>query len=131
MPITQQRDFRISCGVPTRVGREGYTLVETVVALFIFSIGTLSLAGGGALLTRQMEHNAIVERARRTASSRLEVLESQCAQADGHEAIGAVESAWTVTPLSFNVAQASVSVSYPSREGRRTETYRAAFACSL
>ena len=109
----------------------GYTLIETVVALLLFTVGGLATVSTSALIGRQMNSNAIRERAGRMAASRLEILGAECrVAASGRETFQQIESEWTVVP--FDSARVSVveSVSYPTTRGRRTDLFRAVLPCA-
>jgi Tfp pilus assembly protein PilV len=113
----------------TRVS--GYTLIETIVALLLLTIGGLALVSTSALIGRAMNTNAVRERAGRMAASRLEILGAACrVAAGGRETLRQVESEWSVAP--FDSARLSVveSVSYPTASGRRTDMFRVVLACA-
>jgi prepilin-type N-terminal cleavage/methylation domain-containing protein len=108
----------------------GYTLIEVVVALLIFTVGALALAASSAVVARAMAMNALRERAGRVASSRIEVIKSQCGiAASGRETVQQIESAWAVTRTDSSRVSVTESVSYFSPRGSRTETYRATVWC--
>lgn len=58
---------------------KGYTLVETVVAILVFCIGGLALAGTSAVVGRQLRANAVREQIARVDANRIELWLSQCA----------------------------------------------------
>jgi prepilin-type N-terminal cleavage/methylation domain-containing protein len=110
--------------------RPGYTLIEMIVALLLFTIGGLALVATSALVGRQMNTNAVRERAGRIAASRLEILGAECrGVTSGHETFQQIESEWSIA--AFDSARVSVveSVTYPAAEGRRTELFRSVLAC--
>lgn len=110
----------------------GFTLIETIVAELLFTIGGLALVSTSALVGREMNLNAVRERAGRMAAGRLEILGASCrGAASGRETIRQVESEWSVS--SFDSARLSVveRISYPALEGRRTEQFRALLPCPL
>jgi len=79
-------------------GLLGYTLVEVIVAIHIFTIGALALAASSALVARAMARNAERDRASRIAASRIELVKSQCATAtSGRETVEQIQSDWTVS----------------------------------
>lgn len=81
-----------------RERRVGYTLVEIIVALFVFAIGALALAASSGIVAGAMANNAARELAARTAVSRLEMIASQCATAtSGRETVRQIESEWVTT----------------------------------
>lgn len=110
--------------------RAGYTLVEVVVALLIFTVGALALAASSALVAQAMAMNALRERAGRVASSRIELIKSQCGIAvSGREKVQQIESAWVVARTDSSRVSVTESVNYFSARGSRTETYRATVWC--
>ena len=110
--------------------RLGYTLIEIVVAIFLFSVGGLALAATSAIVGREMSANATRERAGRIAANRLEVLRAGCRSASGgREMIGRIESRWSVGfPDSSRVSLVE-SITYPTERGARTDLYRLTLAC--
>jgi Tfp pilus assembly protein PilV len=110
--------------------RIGHTLIEIVVAIFLFSLGGLALVATSALIGSELSANASRERAGRIAASRLEVLRAGCRSASGgREAFGRIESAWSVGfPDSSHVSLLE-SITYPTQRGARTDLYRATVLC--
>jgi type II secretory pathway component PulJ len=110
--------------------RIGYTLIETVVALFLFSVGGLAMASTSAVVGRELSANASRERAARVATARLEMLRAGCLSASGgDEELGRIKSEWSVgRPDSAQVSLVE-AVTYPTRQGRRTDVYRATISC--
>jgi Tfp pilus assembly protein PilV len=110
----------------------GYTLIETIVALFLFTIGGLALVSTSALVGREMNTNAVRERAGRMAASRLEMLRAACRRAaSGSETFQQVESAWSVAFLDSGRLSVVESVSYPTLDSRRIDRFRAVLWCPL
>jgi type II secretory pathway component PulJ len=110
----------------------GYTLIETIVALLLFTIGGLALVSTSALIGREMNTNAVRERAGRMAASRLEILGVACRRAtSGRETFQQVESAWSIGFLDSARLSVVESVSYPTLDGRRTDHFRAVLWCPL
>ena len=108
---------------------EGYTLIEIIVALFVFTLGVLALAASSSVIAKAMATSASRERATRAAVSRVEAIESQCASAkSGWETINQIESEWIVTPLRF-VTQVDESVRCAGARKACTATYHALIWC--
>ena len=108
----------------------GYTLIEIIVALLLFTIGGLALVSTSALVGREMNANAVRERAGRIAASRLEVLGAGCRRAaSGRETFQQVESEWSVAFLDSARLSVVETVIYPVLEGRRTDQFRAVLPC--
>ena len=110
--------------------RVGFTLIELVVALFVFAVGGLGLVATSAVIGRELGANATRERAARIAANRLEILAAGCRNAtSGSETIGRIESEWSVGfPDSSRISLVE-SVTYPTRRGGRTDIYRAILPC--
>ena len=108
----------------------GYTLIEVVVALLLFTVGALALVATSAVIGRELNANAVRERAGRMAESRLEMLGAGCRGATaGREEHGGIESEWSVNfPDSAHVSL-SESIVYPTRRGSRTDSYRLTVPC--
>lgn len=108
---------------------QGFTLIEVIVALLVFTVGALALVAGSAFVGREMNSNAIREQSVRIATSRLELVASQCERASsGSEKVGAVVSRWSISPVTNGVA-VSETVTYTTAAGRRSDEYHAAFSC--
>ena len=111
--------------------RSGYTLIEIVVAIFLFSVGGLALVATSAIVSREMNANATRERAGRIAATRLETLRAGCRGAiSGRERIGRIESEWSVGLSDSSRLRVMESITYPTRQGLRTDVYRAAMPCA-
>jgi prepilin-type N-terminal cleavage/methylation domain-containing protein len=111
--------------------RAGFTLIETVFAMFVFSVGALALAATTALVMRSLGESALRERAARIAAARLETLRSLgCGQAQsGTEQRGGFQTTWTVSPSSGPIS-AVTTISYSLYGKSRAESYSSLFACS-
>jgi prepilin-type N-terminal cleavage/methylation domain-containing protein len=108
----------------------GYTLIETIVALLVFSVGGLALTSTAALLGRQLRVDNLRERAGRVAVSRIEALRASCAGAgSGSELVDGVRSEWSVANENASRLALVESVSYVDWKGARTDTYRALIEC--
>lgn len=108
----------------------GYTLIEIIVALLLFTVGGLALVATSALVGREMNTNTVRERAGRMAASRLEVLGAGCRiAAGGRETFQQVESAWSVAFLDSARLSVVETVSYSALDGRRTDQVRAVLPC--
>ena len=110
----------------------GYTLIEIIVALLLFTIGGLALVSTSALVGREMNTNAVRERAARMAASRLEIIGADCRRAvSGRETFQQVESAWSVAFLDSARLSVIESVTYLALDGRRVDQFRAVVSCPL
>jgi prepilin-type N-terminal cleavage/methylation domain-containing protein len=108
----------------------GYTLLEVIVALLVFTVGALALAASSAVIAQAMATNALRERAARIASSRIAVIKSQCGiAASGSESVQQIESAWLVARTARSGVTVTETVSYPSPRGSRSQTYSTTVWC--
>lgn len=108
----------------------GYTVVEIIIALFIFTVGALSLAAGSAVIARQLGTNRAQSEAQRFASNRVEIVHSTCRVAQsGMERRGSILLEWALTPLDSPNLVLAGEVSYPTAGGVRTEPIAAIIGC--
>jgi len=118
--------MRSSLGTPSR----GYTLVELIVALLLFAIGGLALAGTSAVIGRALNVDVQRERAARLASRQIEILSAACHEAvNGSWIAPPINSEWMVSRPDAGHIDVSESVSYPTTNGRRTDFYRTLAVC--
>ncbi len=116
--------------MPTRP-RTGYTLIEIVVALLLFSVGGLALTATSAVVGRELSANGSRERAGRIAATRLEMLRASCRNAsNGLEYVGRIKSEWSVDFLDSSRLAVLESITYPTKQGTRTDHYRATMPCA-
>ena len=113
-----------------KTGSKGYTLIETIIALLLFTIGGLALVSTSALIARATNADGVRERAGRIAASRLEVLGAECERAvSGRETSQQIQSEWAVTLLDSERIRVVESVSYPTPEGRQTLRFDSILPC--
>jgi len=111
-------------------GRAGYTLIEVIVALLVFTVGALALAASSAMVARAMATNALRERGARVAANRIALIKSECGIAvSGSELVQQIESVWSVTRFDRSRVSATETVSYLSPGGPRTQTYGTTIWC--
>jgi prepilin-type N-terminal cleavage/methylation domain-containing protein len=110
--------------------RAGFTLIESAVAIILFSVGALAFAGTTAVLMRALTESGVKERAARVASTRLEMLRAlPCGtRRTGAELLPGIQSSWTVVS-SAALTSAVATVTYSLHGAPRTETYSAVLPC--
>ena len=126
--MTRHRTARIRA---SRKNRKGFTLVELMVAMMLFSVGILALASTSAVVVRQMGDASNMSVAATVAQTRIERLRTaSCttAQADSVADRGVMAS-WVVTPMTRS-AQIDVTVRYNTRQGLRQQSYRSMVPCA-
>jgi prepilin-type N-terminal cleavage/methylation domain-containing protein len=101
------------------VARAGFTLVELVVAMMLFTVGLLALASGAGGVVRLMDMSNRQTLAATMAKSRFETLRStSCATlASGSSTTRGMTETWTVSPYANQGFTARVTVSYKQRRG--------------
>ena len=115
---------------PRSSARGGFTLVEVMVAMLIFTIGLLGLATTSAVVIKQMGDAGRMGVASTIAQSRIEKLRiANCkASSTGADTTRGVVASWTVTPQTRS-ARIDVTVSYNTRRGLRSQSYRSTVPC--
>lgn len=111
-----------------RFDRVGYSLIEVVAALLVFTVGALALTAGSAVIARSMSVNAARARGIRMAESRLESIRARCGGQAGTDTVVGVASSWFRTADGMGVIM-RVSASYDGAQGAHTETYESAVLC--
>jgi prepilin-type N-terminal cleavage/methylation domain-containing protein len=107
----------------------GYTLIEIIVALMVFTVGALGLAASTGVVARTMASNATRELIARVAVNKIETIASQCATAtSGRETILQIESEW-VTTRAPTTTEVTGSVRCPVFGRPCTMNYRATIWC--
>lgn len=111
-------------------GEAGYTLIEVILALLVFTLGALALAASSAIIAQAIATNTLRERAARVAASRIALVKSQCGSAaSGSEELQQIHSSWTVARGERSRVSVTETVSYTSPRGSRTRSYRATVWC--
>jgi len=111
-------------------GDAGMTLVEAMVAVVVFGIGVLGLAGTAAVVTRQMGAGSRVASATVLARSRIERLSAQdCTKlASGSASVSGFSEQWTVVPVTRAV-RVTERVTFRGERGTRTKVYVTMLPC--
>ena len=112
--------------------RSAFTLVETMTAVVVLTIGVLGLAATAAVVTRTMSNTAREGAAVTVASSRVERIASgDCAamlDSSGTDTSLGVSERWTVRPTSRSIVVVE-SVAYVGYGRRRVQVHRAELPC--
>ena len=116
-----------------RSHRSGFTLIELVIAAFIFAVGALALEATAVASLRRMRRSIDLSFAASVARSRLETLAAaRCdGLASGSDEVRGVVSTWTVESTALPTVRAVAQTLTYSLDGRqRTDTYRSMIFCS-
>ncbi len=112
----------------------GFTLIELIVAVTVFTVGLLAVLGTNVLVTQLLDAGHRATTASFYARERLETLRGvSCGVlADGSEARGGIyQLAWNVEPPSGRAARrVQLRVTYPTRRGAlRTDSAETSVLC--
>lgn len=113
--------------------RAGFTLIELVIAAFIFAVGALALEATAIASLRRMRRSSDVHFATFVARARLEALAAaRCgALASGTDKVRGTVSTWTVEPTALlSVRAVSQTVAYTLDGRERKDTYRSMVHCT-
>lgn len=111
---------------------DGFTILETLVALMIFNVGILGLAATAAVVTRMIRQGRGASAVAALASGRLEVLRSEGCRppSGGTETRDGVTVEWAVTMPPFPRARMiEVRLRRATPRGERADTLNAVLLC--
>ena len=125
-----RRDRRRLPRAVARRSREGFTLVEVIVAMLIFTVGLLAMASTAGVVVKQMGDSSRMTVASAVARSRIEQLRlAPCATGmSGSATTRGVSEAWRLTPMTRS-SRIDVTVSFMTKNGTRTQSYRSMVPC--
>jgi prepilin-type N-terminal cleavage/methylation domain-containing protein len=112
--------------------RAGFTIVEMVVAIMVFTVGVMGLAGTAAYVARQMNGGMQQTLAATIAQSRIDsIAGTGCrAVASGTATKQGISERWTIDrPANFNVLRVTEQVTWTSAGRTRSQLYTASFPC--
>ena len=124
--------------VARRGKRDGFTIVELVVAIIILSIGIIGLASTAAYVTRQMAGSKVQTIAASIAQNRMDSLTSigcsrLVAPITGSATTRGIAESWTVKDtLGLNVKKINLTLTVPMRRGfSKTFAYTTYIPCRI
>ena len=108
----------------------GFTIIEAMVAIVVFGVGVLGLAGSAAVMTRQMSSGNRLARANMIARSRVEQFSAQncTALSSGTATASGFSEQWTVTAMTRSVKVVE-KVTYAGARGSRSKTFVTMLPC--
>lgn len=112
--------------------RNGFTIVEVLVAVLILTVGLLGLATTAATVTRMISQGQRYSEAASMAAQRFEILRSQScsAMAGGSSTQGRYSMTWSVTPsANGNVDTVKVVVTSPTASATRADSFQTTIFC--
>jgi prepilin-type N-terminal cleavage/methylation domain-containing protein len=115
------------------LGRSGFTITETLVAVMILAIGLLGLVTTAGVVTRMIGQGQRFTQVSVLANERVEILRAQSCPATGagSETRGAYVVSWEVTSgPGIRSRSIRVSVTSPAGRGTRVDTVQTVQMCS-
>jgi len=112
--------------------RDGFTLVELIVAMLMLTIGLLGLAGVGAVVLKQMKSGTYQTIAASIAQSRFEQMEGDpCASiASGSATVRGMSETWTVSALGIRAKSVHDTVRFAGTSGTKKVGIHTVVACT-
>ena len=130
--MSNRRNSTNSAMTPKSIGsRAGFTLIELMVAVMLFTVGVLATMSSAAAVMKMMGGAQRLTVASVVAEARFERLRAQsCAQhAAGSATTRGVRESWLVVPL-VQADDVTVMITYPTGGGRVvSQTYRTYVPC--
>ena len=117
---------------PLKRSSGGFTIVEVVVAIVVFTLGILGLVGTAATVTRMVGRSQQYNMSASLAQQRVEMLlAAGCgSMASGTATSGAYTVTWTVASTSGGLGRSiGITVTYRTAAGMRTDTFTSAASC--
>jgi type II secretion system protein I len=110
--------------------QRGFTLVELLVAVVLFSVGLLALVSGSAVMMAQLGDSQSKTIASSVAESRFEnIRATACATRSSGSAVSrGISETWTRTPLA-RADDVTVTVQLTSRHRSQTQTFQTFLPC--
>jgi prepilin-type N-terminal cleavage/methylation domain-containing protein len=122
-------------GAPRRArARAGFTIVEMLVAVMVFSVGLLAVAGASSSITGMMGSSKRRVQAASIAASRFEMLRSiSCVKLfAGSSTSEGITSSWTVKRVpntNPKTGEVTLTVTVPERGSPKVYTFHNVFPC--
>lgn len=119
--------------------RQGFTLIEVLVAIVLLTIGIIALAGSSSSVTRMIGRGKVETRAAQAAARRMEILRLaadappiRCTDpgfgSGGPVISGGMTESWQVSGTGM-VRHVRVTITYLTVRGPRTATLETRVAC--
>jgi Tfp pilus assembly protein PilV len=118
---------------PRRLRREGFSVVEVLVALLLVSVGLLAMAGTSSLALRTAHTAAAELRAAHRAALRLELLAGPGCAAPASGVVpagtGGMRESWTVAAATNGAARVEWTAEWAAPRGVGTLRVESALLC--
>ena len=106
-------------------GRDGFTVIEVIIAIVILSVGIIALASTAGLVTRMVAQGQRYSEAAQLANRRFELLraESCTTLAAGSTTSGQFTETWTIATVGTGGRRFTVVVVSPTGTGFHTDSF--------
>jgi prepilin-type N-terminal cleavage/methylation domain-containing protein len=115
---------------PRVASRDGYTIIEMLVAVMIFTVGLLAMVSTSSLVMMTLAGSQTRNVAAAVAESRFERLRAQActAHTSGTTVTRGIREAWSVVPVA-RADDVTVVVTMVSNHRTKTQTFRSYVPC--
>ena len=115
---------------PAQRARAGFTIIELLVAMMIFSVGVLAMASTAARVINMLSSAQTRTVAASVAENRFERLRAvSCASHRSDSAVTrGIKESWTVVPLS-RTDDVTVVLKFSADHNTKTQVYRSLLSC--
>jgi prepilin-type N-terminal cleavage/methylation domain-containing protein len=110
------------------VNSKGFSLIEVLIAMTLFGVALLGVAGSAILAGQVMNQAHARERSTMEALQVIDSLTRVREPRSGQRAVGRMQLHWTVTAPSSGPSEIEVMVEYPDGRALRTARFRTTHA---
>lgn len=112
------------------VNSKGFSLIEVLIAMTLFGVALLGVAGSAILAGRVMNQAQARERSTLEAMQIIDSLTRVREPSSGQRVVGRMQLRWIVTAPSIGPSEIEVIVEYPDGSALRTARFRTIHAPS-
>jgi prepilin-type N-terminal cleavage/methylation domain-containing protein len=111
--------------------RNGFTVIEVIIAIMILSVGIIALVSTAAMATRMMGQGQRYTEAAQMANRRFEILRSVSCDslAGGTATSGNFTERWSITAVGTGGQRLNVAIQSPTSGGFRADSFSSTRFC--
>lgn len=112
--------------------RNGFTVIEVIIAIMILSVGIIALVSTAAMATRMIGQGQRYTEAAQMANRRFEILRAMPCDslAAGADTTDRFTERWTITAVGSGGQRLNLMVQSPTANGFRTDSFSTTRFCS-